>query len=132
MKTYGSDPKAVAWRDRERQLRRFQIFSGLFETVSVDSEFSVNDLGCGYGAMFQAYRDLSAFRTARYYGYDICTGMLQEARANISDPRATWIHSHEATCVGVDSRRTRRSTSGRGRVSTFSPRPTTRRHGVPA
>lgn len=97
MKTYGSDPKAVAWRDRERQLRRFHIFSGLFETVSVDSGFSVNDLGCGYGAMFEAYRDLPAFMNARYYGYDISTGMLREARANISDPRATWIHSHEAT-----------------------------------
>ena len=97
MKTYGSDAKAVAWRDRERQLRRFQIFTGLFETVSTDMGLSVNDLGCGYGAMFEAYRDLPAFQNAHYYGYDISTGMLHEARANISDPRAVWIHSHEAT-----------------------------------
>ena len=97
MKTYGSEPKAAAWRDRERQLRRFQIFSGLFEIVSADTGFSVNDLGCGYGAMFEAYRDLPAFKNAHYYGYDISTGMLDEARANISDSRAVWIHSHEAT-----------------------------------
>ena len=97
MKTYGSEPKAAAWRDRERQLRRFQIFSGLFEIVSADTGFSVNDLGCGYGAMFEAYQDLPAFRNAQYYGYDISAGMLQQARANISDPRAVWIQSHEAT-----------------------------------
>ena len=51
----------------------------------------------GYGAMFEAYQDLPAFRNAQYYGYDISAGMLQQARANISDPRAVWIHSHEAT-----------------------------------
>ena len=65
--------------------------------VSANRVFSANDLGCGYGAMFEAYRNLPAFRNARYYGYDISTSMLQEARANISDPRAVWIHSHEAT-----------------------------------
>ena len=53
--------------------------------------------GLRYGAMFEAYQDLPAFRNAQYYGYDISAGMLQQARANISDPRAVWIHSHEAT-----------------------------------
>ena len=96
VKTYGSDPKAAAWRDKERQFRRFQIFAGLFETVSDEVGFSVNDLGCGYGAMFEAYQNLPSFRNARYFGYDISIGMLNEARTKISDPRASWIHSHEA------------------------------------
>ena len=97
MERYGSNPKAVAWRSKERQLRRFQIFAGLLETVSTDKRFCLNDLGCGYGAMFEAYRDLPSFRNACYFGYDISIGMLEEARSNISDPRAKWIHSHEAT-----------------------------------
>jgi len=97
VKTYGSEPKAVAWRNKERQYRRFQIFAGLFEIVSGEAGFSVNDLGCGYGAMFEAYRDLPVFRNARYYGYDISQEMLHEARSQLPDSRASWIHSHEAT-----------------------------------
>ncbi len=97
VKTYGSHPKSVAWRDEERQYRRFQIFAGLFDLAGRQSEFSVNDLGCGYGAMFDAYKDLPEFRSARYFGYDISDEMLRQARRSIRDERATFIRSHIAT-----------------------------------
>lgn len=97
VKAYGSDPKAVAWRDGERQQRRFQIFTGLFALAARQAGFSVNDLGCGYGAMFDAFKNLPEFRHARYYGYDISAEMIEQARASITDARATFIQSHVAT-----------------------------------
>ena len=97
VKKYGSKPKAVAWRDKKRQLRRFQIFSGLFSLVPSEAGFSINDLGCGYGAMFSAYRNMPEFTNSRYFGYDISADMLIEAQKQLHDPRATWIKSHIAT-----------------------------------
>jgi len=94
---YGSKPKSVAWRNKERQFRRFNIFSGLFSLVSRENSFTINDLGCGYGAMFEAYKNLPEFLNGRYFGYDISVAMLDEAKRQIHDTRAYWIHSHQAT-----------------------------------
>ena len=97
VKKYGAKPKAVAWSDKVRQFRRFQIFAGLFALASPRTGFVVNDLGCGYGAMFAAYKGLPEFKNAKYIGYDISPDMLMEAKKQLPDPRATWIQSHIAT-----------------------------------
>ena len=97
VKNYGSTPKSVAWSSQEKQFRRFQIFAGLFSLIPANTRFSINDLGCGYGAMFRAYKDFPEFNYGRYFGYDISKEMLLEAKKKINDPRAFWIQSHEAT-----------------------------------
>ena len=97
VKIHGSKPKAVAWSNQERQFRRFQIFARLFPLIPSETSFSINDLGCGYGAMFAAYKDLPEFKNASYYGYDISIEMLLEAKKHLNDPRASWIQSHLAT-----------------------------------
>tara|TARA_Y100000780_G_C13661627_1_gene408879 strand:+ start:449 stop:1123 length:675 start_codon:yes stop_codon:yes gene_type:complete len=97
VKIHGSKPKAVAWNNQEKQFRRFQIFAGLFPLIPSETSFSINDLGCGYGAMFAAYKDLPEFKNGSYYGYDISIEMLLEAKKHLDDPRASWIQSHLAT-----------------------------------
>ena len=47
--------------------------------------------------MFRAYKDLPEFKSGRYFGYDISSEMLLEAKKKLDDPRAFWIQNHEAT-----------------------------------
>lgn len=96
IKVYGPNNKAVAWFDAERMQRRFQIFAGLLAYADGDQGVTVNDLGCGYGAMFEAFKDLEALRNGRYFGYDISTEMIASCRSRITDPRAEFSVSHVA------------------------------------
>ena len=92
---FGANHKAVAWRDAIRQNRRFQIFSGLM--AYAESGVTINDLGCGYGAMFEAFADEADLKDGRYFGYDISSEMIATAQKRIRDPRATFSVSHIAT-----------------------------------
>ena len=94
---YGPNHRAVAWRNEERQLRRFQIFVGLLSYDTGRDDITVNDLGCGYGAMFSTFSDLPQFRDGTYFGYDISETMVKVARKQVTDPRAIFIRNHEAT-----------------------------------
>lgn len=95
VKTYGANHKAVAWRDSMRQNRRFQIFSGIM--AYVEDGAVINDLGCGYGAMFEAYQDEPFMKDGQYFGYDIAPEMIAAAKKRIRDPRASFEVSHVAT-----------------------------------
>lgn len=94
---YGPSHRAVAWRNEERQQRRFQVFYGLLAYDTARDDVTINDLGCGYGAIFDTFKDLPQFRDGTYFGYDISDTMLKTAREEVTDPRAIFIKSHEAT-----------------------------------
>lgn len=96
-RAYGPVHKALAWVDPERMLRRFQIFAGLIAHLGEDQPISVNDLGCGYGPMFDTFCQLPALKNGRYRGYDISPEMIKAARARISDTRATFHVGHAAS-----------------------------------
>tara|TARA_B100000315_G_C14524111_1_gene562980 strand:+ start:201 stop:857 length:657 start_codon:yes stop_codon:yes gene_type:complete len=97
LKHYGPKHKAVAWRDQERQQRRFHIFVGLLAYDTNRDDVTINDLGCGYGAMFDTFKELPQFLDGTYFGYDISAAMLKAAKQQITDPRALFIKSHQAT-----------------------------------
>jgi SAM-dependent methyltransferase len=97
IKAFGQHHKALAWHDAERMQRRFDIFAGLIMDIPEDRPISVNDHGCGYGAMFDSFKALKALKHGRYYGYDISPEMIAEARKRHPDPRADFIVSHVAT-----------------------------------
>ena len=97
MQRYGPNHRAVAWRDAKRQIRRFQIFTGLLHYDTSRNNISINDLGCGYGAMFKSLKDLPQFSDGTYFGYDISDEMLSAARKEVLDPRCIFIKSHIAT-----------------------------------
>jgi SAM-dependent methyltransferase len=94
---YGPIHRAAAWRDKERQQRRFDIFTGLLAYDTNRDNVTINDLGCGYGAMFDTYRKLPQFNNGSYFGYDISKAMIEAAKQKVSDPRAFFILSHKAT-----------------------------------
>jgi SAM-dependent methyltransferase len=95
---HGRTARAALWSNRRGQHLRFAQLERLFEPPVVrrgawwrapHGEITVNDLGCGYGPLFEwlkRRRWLSP--EARYIGYDLSERMIESARRTISDPRA--------------------------------------------
>lgn len=103
---HGASPRAALWSNRRGQSLRFRQLARLFgPEVRQGGWFrrpqgavSINDLGCGYGALFgwlRARRWLAP--EARYVGYDVSPKMIEAARKRFPDHRATFYLSGEAT-----------------------------------
>lgn len=71
---HGETPKGVDWNGEESQFLRFEQ---LRRIIQEPADFSVNDLGCGYGA-FLDYLGQGSFR---YVGIDVSEQMVLAARA---------------------------------------------------
>lgn len=85
---YGANPKGAGWKDEHSQNLRFEQ---LLKVINDRENITLNDLGCGYGALF-LYKNTSKI-VSRYYGYDICEDMLVNARDLINDSKAVFINS---------------------------------------
>lgn len=75
VKTYGATPRGVDWNSPESQALRFEQLLKVCDTTRT---FSINDYGCGYGALveYMTYRGY-AFQ---YCGFDISEEMITKAR----------------------------------------------------
>jgi SAM-dependent methyltransferase len=77
---HGATPRGVDWRDSESQGIRFDV---LLELIGGDQMgFSVNDYGCGYGALVAALA--ARGYEFEYRGYDVSEAMIAQARAQHS------------------------------------------------
>ncbi len=47
--------------------------------------------------MFDTFKELPQFLDGTYFGYDISEAMIKGAKQQITDPRAPFINSHQAT-----------------------------------
>lgn len=94
---HGLRPQSVGWRDEATQRLRFEKLAHVITPTAAGQEFTVNDLGSGYGAMFSYLDALPGARLTRYSGYDISREMLAAAREIIADPRAEFIESARLT-----------------------------------
>jgi SAM-dependent methyltransferase len=93
LKVHGVDPRSVGWRDEPSQKLRFQKLSQVIDEAARGCELRINELGCGYGAMFGYLRDECSLKMFKYYGYDISEDMLACARDVIKDERAVFLNS---------------------------------------
>jgi SAM-dependent methyltransferase len=78
---HGARAEGVDWNSAESQELRFVQLTHLLRGRA--DAFSINDLGCGYGA-FAAYLHEHGF-DARYTGYELSPAMLESARASFGD-----------------------------------------------
>lgn len=72
---YGTTPRGVDWNGEEGQVLRFQQ---LCKIIDCPSGFSVNDLGCGYGALLE-YLNIH-YATFKYSGFDVSEDMIENAK----------------------------------------------------
>ena len=85
LKEHGTTSKGVGWRDDESHTTRLEKLAEVLDRVE---PFTVNDLGCGYGAFLGFLRERGYPMTA-FRGYDISTLMLDEARKRY--PEGEWV-----------------------------------------
>lgn len=85
---FGIDSKSVGWNSPESQQLRFEK---LMSVVSdpLHKEFSVNELGCGYGELFK-YCEINNYKLNRFNGYDISEKMLEAAKTYINSDKAEY------------------------------------------
>ncbi|MDO9146196.1 MAG: class I SAM-dependent methyltransferase [Hydrogenophaga sp.] len=84
-------PQGVGWNSTESQSVRHEQLLRILPTC--DSSISINDVGCGYGAL---WRMLSGNKNiTQYRGYDVSKNMLIATgleRQNIEDSRVDYCH----------------------------------------
>jgi SAM-dependent methyltransferase len=72
---YGSTFKGVDWNSEKTQILRFEQ---ILKVCREKSCFTINDLGCGYGAMFK-YMNHMGYNFI-YKGYDLSEDMIVKAK----------------------------------------------------
>lgn len=86
---WGPSARGVYWRHEDGQKLRFEVLARVLDRDK--GPFTVNDLGCGYGAFFDFLGVRFGDRLARFAGFDISPAMVAEANARITDPRAVFV-----------------------------------------
>ena len=95
---YGSQPQGVYWSNAENVKRRFEVLCHIFDPHDIAlGESSINDLGCGYGALYDYLMGHPVMRGGAYHGYDICENLLDACAKRVKDPRAQFYQSMRAT-----------------------------------
>jgi SAM-dependent methyltransferase len=85
---HGETPRGVDWNDEEGQTLRFRQLCGIITAP----EFSLNDFGCGYGALYD-YLD-NHHTDFSYTGIDLSEEMVRVAVGrNVGKARARFIVS---------------------------------------
>jgi hypothetical protein len=79
LKEFGDSPQGVGWKDERAQLIRFEQ---LVKVIQHKNNFSINDLGCGSGRLFN-YLLSENYAPSIYHGYEILEEMLHSAEKNL-------------------------------------------------
>ncbi len=73
---HGATPRGVDWNGEESQKLRFAQLCKIIDPKTTN--FSLNDLGCGYGALLDYLREEHA--ACRYLGVDVSHEMIKVAK----------------------------------------------------
>jgi SAM-dependent methyltransferase len=74
---HGATPRGVDWESLATQQMRFVQ---LLKICDWDRAFSLNDLGCGYGALLELLRERHSATPVDYLGIDLSAPMIAVAR----------------------------------------------------
>jgi SAM-dependent methyltransferase len=92
---HGPSPKGVDWNSEESQELRFEQ---LLKVCDTSNPFSLNDYGCGYGAL-AGYLAKKGYQF-KYNGFDLSAQMIDEAWGKYGNLRHCAFVSDEAS-LGV-------------------------------
>lgn len=76
LKAHGDSSRGVGWKNDEAQEVRF---AQLVKVIDKRSQFTINDLGCGTGKLYD-YLVAEGFDPSLYHGYDILDEMIEASR----------------------------------------------------
>lgn len=96
---HGATPSGVSVPDEAYHDRVLRLLARLAEEAGgrAGAGWTVNDMGCGYGALFDRLAPRLTPHGVRYQGYDISPAMVGRARARLDgDPRAVFALSSVA------------------------------------
>jgi len=82
LELYGTTAQGVGWKNEEAQVIRFIQLLKILENES--ESFSINDLGCGYGAL-ALFMLKTGFQNFVYRGYDLYKDMIEKAKETCRD-----------------------------------------------
>lgn len=92
---HGESPRGVDWNGEEGQMLRFEQ---LCKVIDADAPFSLNDLGCGYGALCDFL--VPRCKSFEYIGIDVSEAMVRAAeQRHRSKPNARFVVASEADKV---------------------------------
>ena len=92
---YGETPRGVDWNGEEGQTLRFEQLCKIVDTAD---HFSINDLGCGYGALYDFI--VNKYDEPSYFGIDVSEGMIKAAeQRHRGRPKARFVLSNEPNQV---------------------------------
>ncbi len=77
---HGETPQGVDWNGEESQMLRFEQLCKIIDT---SNHFSINDLGCGYGALNDFL--VNKCEEYSYTGIDVSSVMIQAAEQRYKD-----------------------------------------------
>lgn len=86
VKIHGATPKGVDWNGEESQNIRFEQLSKVIKK----DDFSIADIGCGYGK-YSEHLSLNYLNYA-YYGYDLSKEMIDNAKKIYNDKNIKFLH----------------------------------------
>lgn len=75
-KEKGAQAEGVFWASQSSQRARFEQVLSDMQAEFGSAGFSMADIGCGYGALFDYIRSKPAWRQIEYSGVDITTDMI--------------------------------------------------------
>ena len=81
IKAMGQKSTAVGWNTDDCQNMRFDKLSSFID----DTNYSVNDYGCGFGSHLQYLTESLGHTVTAYNGYDLSQEMLDTAQTNLID-----------------------------------------------
>jgi len=90
VKAHGATARGVDWNSTESQILRF---AQLLKVCDTSAPFSINDYGCGYGALATYLR--STGDVFQYCGFDISAEMIMSAKEiNAEQNQITFVSDH--------------------------------------
>ncbi len=81
-KTHGVGARSVGWHSQKDHALRFEKLCEVIK-FNEGGTITVNDLGCGYGALCTYLMDQTEVKIEKYSGYDVSKAMLQLAREEL-------------------------------------------------
>jgi cyclopropane fatty-acyl-phospholipid synthase-like methyltransferase len=88
---HGETPHGVDWNGEQGQKLRFEQ---LCKVIDSSNNFSINDIGCGYGALYDFLAN--QYKAFSYTGMDVSAGMIKAAEKRYIDKtQARFVLSNE-------------------------------------